>query len=82
MEVHVQELAGKAYAGVGSRSTPVKILQWMELIGRAMAEAGMVLRSGAAAGAGSAHRAATVTKCGRSDWIRPPRPNTEFLTLP
>ena len=51
MEAHVQGLAGKAYAGVGSRSTPVEILQWMESIGRAMAEAGMVLRSGAAAGA-------------------------------
>ena len=54
MKVHVQALAGKAYAGVGSRSTPVEILQWMESIGRAMAEAGMVLRSGAAAGADSA----------------------------
>ena len=54
MEAHVQALAGKAYAGVGSRSTPVEILQWMESIGRAMAEAGMVLRSGAAAGADSA----------------------------
>ena len=54
MKVHVQGLAGQAYAGVGSRSTPAKVLQWMESIGRAMAEAGMVLRSGAAEGADSA----------------------------
>lgn len=54
MKVHVEGLAGTAYAGVGSRSTPAKVLQWMESIGREMAEAGMVLRSGAAHGADSA----------------------------
>ena len=54
MKVHEEGLAGQAYAGVGSRSTPAKVLQWMESIGRAMAEAGMVLRSGAADGADSA----------------------------
>ena len=54
MEVRMEGLAGQAYAGVGSRSTPAKVLRWMESIGRAMAEAGMVLRSGAAEGADSA----------------------------
>ena len=54
MQVHVEGLAGTAYAGVGSRSTPAKVLRWMESIGRGMAEAGMVLRSGAADGADSA----------------------------
>ena len=54
MKVHEEGLAGQAYAGVGSRSTPAKVLDWMESIGRAMAEAGMVLRSGAAEGADSA----------------------------
>ena len=54
MKVHEEGLAGQAYAGVGSRSTPAKVLDWMESIGRAMAQAGMVLRSGAAEGADSA----------------------------
>ena len=54
MKVHEEGSAGTAYAGVGSRSTPAKVLQWMEWIGRGMAEAGMVLRSGAADGADSA----------------------------
>ena len=54
MKVQVEGLAGAAYAGVGSRSTPAEVLQWMESIGRGMARAGMVLRSGAARGADSA----------------------------
>ena len=54
MQVHVEGLAGTAYAGVGSRNTPAKVLRWMESIGRGMAEAGIVLRSGAADGADSA----------------------------
>ena len=54
MKVHEEGLAGRAYAGVGSRSTPAKVLDWMESIGRGMAQAGMVLRSGAAEGADSA----------------------------
>ena len=54
MKVQVEGLAGAAYAGVGSRSTPAEVLHWMESIGRGMARAGMVLRSGAARGADSA----------------------------
>lgn len=42
------------YAGVGSRQTPDHILLEMEQIGRRMAEAGWVLRSGGADGADSA----------------------------
>ena len=54
MKVQAEGSAATAYAGVGSRSTPSGALQWMEAIGRAMAEAGLVLRSGAADGADSA----------------------------
>lgn len=54
MKVQEEGSAGTAYAGVGSRSTPSGVLQWMEAIGRGMAEAGLVLRSGAADGADSA----------------------------
>jgi len=43
-----------AYAGVGSRQTPPSALEAMERIGRRLAEAGWLLRSGAADGADSA----------------------------
>ncbi len=43
-----------AYAGVGSRQTPPEVLAEMERIGRRLAKAGWLLRSGAADGADAA----------------------------
>lgn len=43
-----------AYAGIGSRQTPSHILDLMTKIGRALAERGVILRSGAADGADAA----------------------------
>lgn len=45
---------GRAYAGIGSRDTPVDILAVMTAAGRRLAEAGMILRSGRAPGADQA----------------------------
>lgn len=44
----------RAFAGIGSRSTPSNILKEMEKIGTFFAKAGYILRSGAADGADSA----------------------------
>ena len=43
-----------AYAGVGARKTPTKVLAWMERIAMALAAEGHVLHSGGARGADSA----------------------------
>lgn len=42
------------YTGVGSRETPIHALNQMTAIGRRLAEAGLTLRSGGAAGADTA----------------------------
>lgn len=47
-------VAGQAYAGIGSRETPDPILRLMAMIGQALADRGLVLRSGGADGADSA----------------------------
>lgn len=47
----------RKYAGIGSRQTPVEILEDMRRLGRDLAENGWVLRSGGADGADSAFEA-------------------------
>lgn len=39
------------YAGIGSRETPTKVLEFMENVGKTLSERGMILRSGHAGGA-------------------------------
>jgi predicted Rossmann fold nucleotide-binding protein DprA/Smf involved in DNA uptake len=42
------------YAGIGSRETPDSVLENMKILATYLAKKGLVLRSGAASGAGSA----------------------------
>lgn len=46
-----------AYAGIGSRDTPLEILKLMSLMGKHLAQTGYTLRSGAAQGADAAFEA-------------------------
>ena len=60
----------RRYAGIGSRQTPTEVLDQMRSIGAAMAEAGWLLRSGAAQGADSAFEAGAADAAGdREIWI-------------
>ena len=60
----------RRYAGIGSRQTPAPVLEQMRSIGAAMAEAGWLLRSGAAQGADSAFEAGAADAGGhREIWI-------------
>ncbi|MDE0456104.1 MAG: hypothetical protein OXI15_02315 [Chromatiales bacterium] len=60
----------RRYAGIGSRQTPAEVLDRMRSIGAAMAEAGWLLRSGAAQGADSAFEAGAANAGGdREIWI-------------
>ena len=52
----------RRYAGIGSRQTPAPVLEQMRSIGAAMAEAGWLLRSGAAQGADSAFEAGAANR--------------------
>lgn len=52
--VRVCSSAGGVYAGIGARETPASVLDAMEMIGRRMAEAGWVLRTGLSPGADQA----------------------------
>jgi hypothetical protein len=60
-----------AYAGIGSRETPPEIISKMEEIGRAFAEAGWILRSGAAPGADSAFERGASAADGRMEIFLP-----------
>lgn len=51
--------SGPCYAGIGSRETPPEILDLMQAVARALAEAGWVLNSGGADGADTAFEAGT-----------------------
>ena len=60
----------RRYAGIGSRQTPAPVLEQMRSIGAAMAEAGWLLRSGAAQGADSAFETGAADAGGnREIWI-------------
>lgn len=60
----------RRYAGIGSRQTPAPVLEQMSKIGAAMAEAGWLLRSGAAHGADSAFENGAADAGGdREIWI-------------
>jgi|JI10StandDraft_1071094.scaffolds.fasta_scaffold573610_2 hypothetical protein len=52
-----QPAASQCYAGIGSRSTPPEVLAYMHKVAARLAQRGLVLRSGAAAGADSAFEA-------------------------
>lgn len=50
----IMNVEGLPFTGIGSRSTPPDILVLMQTVGQSMAKHGLVLRSGAAAGADTA----------------------------
>lgn len=51
------------YAGIGSRETPPKMLDWMTQMARWLNETGHILRSGGAKGADRAFERGAGTKC-------------------
>lgn len=59
------------YAGIGSRETPQPVLDRMERIGKILAKAGWVLRSGAAPGADSAFERGCVQAEGQREIFIP-----------
>jgi hypothetical protein len=61
----------KAYAGIGSRSTPAAILRVMASLGETLAEAGLTLRSGGSTGADAAFEAGCDLKEGPKEIYLP-----------
>jgi len=58
------------YAGIGSRNTPIEVLDYMRRVAVRLARLGYILRSGAAAGADSAFEAGAVSAGGRTEiWL-------------
>jgi ribA/ribD-fused uncharacterized protein len=64
------ETETKAYAGIGSRETPVEVLETMRKIAAFLAGKGYTLRSGAAPGADSAFEQGAVSVGGKTEiWV-------------
>jgi len=61
----------KLYAGIGSRDTPDPILRGMFLLGGALAETGLTLRSGGSTGADAAFEAGCDLKNGKKEIYLP-----------
>lgn len=59
----------KAYAGIGSRETPVPVLRFMGACARRLGDLGWVLRSGGADGADSAFECGLAPSHQREIWI-------------
>jgi len=58
------------YAGIGSRETPIKILESMRLIASVFAKHGLILRSGGAEGADTAFEEGCLQRNGSCEiWI-------------
>src|SRR5690606_1598275 len=67
----------KTYAGIGSRDTPVAVMQQMGGIASWLASQGYTLRSGGAGGADTAFEMSATKK----EIYRPPHVTTEALAL-
>lgn len=66
-----ERLPAKVYAGIGSRETPDDVLSRMRTLAQVLANAGYVLRSGAAHGADAAFEAGAVAAGGRCEIFLP-----------
>lgn len=61
--------AGAAYAGIGSRETPLDVQRDMTAIARALAKRGLILRSGGAGGADLAFESGTASDSQREIFL-------------